>query len=83
MSGQQVAPHIGREDTSRREPPDAAGSDARDQGGGAPPRRWAVPVLVTGIALLAAGLGCWTIWDAFVAAPWTATCGARRAKRGG
>ena len=34
-------------------------------------RRWAVPVLVTGIALVAAGLGCWVIWGLFVAAPWT------------
>lgn len=34
-------------------------------------RLWAVPALLTAIALAAAGLGCWIIWDGFVAAPWT------------
>lgn len=47
------------------------GAGGQDAAPSAPPRRWAVPALVTAIALVAAGLGCWAIWDHFVAAPWT------------
>lgn len=49
----------------------SAKPDEADAARGPPPRGWAVPALVTGFALVAAGLGCWVIWDLFVAAPWT------------
>ena len=34
-------------------------------------RPWVVPVLLTLVAVVAAALACWAIWDAFMASPWT------------
>jgi multidrug resistance efflux pump len=41
------------------------------EGGVHPSRLHAVPVLVTLIGLVAAGVGAWAMWQAYMAAPWT------------
>ena len=53
---------------------DAAPAGTPAEAGDAPPalaRRWVVPVLLTLLAVAAAVLACWAIWDTYEAAPWT------------
>jgi RND family efflux transporter MFP subunit len=54
--------------TQAREPPFARPTAAND----APARRLnVVPVLITIIALVLAGIGTWAIWQAYIVTPWT------------